>query len=255
MFFFKRKPKAAPPRSTAGRLVYAIGDIHGHLDLLDRLLTAIEADVAGRAGGSRPMLIFLGDYVDRGPASAAVVDRLLRLQTDARFETRFLKGNHEEALLRFLSDAHYGPFWTRFGGYPTLVSYGMRDLAEDANDEDWPALRDRFAAALSPEHLTFYRQLEFIITVGDYAFVHAGVRPGKALHQQADEDLLWIRGDFLRAEGPFEKVIVHGHTPTEQPEITPHRIGLDTGAYKTGVLTAARLEDGAEPHILQASRG
>jgi len=248
---FGRPLKAVAP-STGGRLVYAVGDIHGHARLLDRLLTIIEADASAQAPPNRPLLIFLGDYVDRGPGSAEVIDRLLGLKADGAFEVRLLKGNHEQALLRFLADPPSGEGWTRFGGLATLASYGVHLDGPALDDAGWHHVRDRFAAALPQPHRRFYETLETLLTVGDYAFVHAGVRPGRTLDQQSEDDLLWIRKDFLRRGLKFEKVIVHGHTPTEAPEITPHRIGLDTGAYISGVLSAVRL-NGQAPFVLQAT--
>jgi serine/threonine protein phosphatase 1 len=252
---FSRK-KAASDRSTDGRLVYAVGDVHGRLDLLDPLIQTIAKDAAASQPTERPMLVFLGDYVDRGPDSAAVIDRLIALQAKDAFETRALKGNHEEALLEFLAQPNFGPTWLDHGGGPTLACYGVAPPAVRTDPAGWAATRDAFAEALPERHLQFCQSLELMVTVGDYAFVHAGVRPGVALDRQAEKDLLWIRREFLEARSGFGKVIVHGHTPTQEPQLTENRIGLDTGAYATGVLTAARLLDDS-CRILQAttSRG
>jgi serine/threonine protein phosphatase 1 len=248
--FGKPRPPKAPP-STGGRLIYAVGDVHGRLDLLEPLAANIAADMAASACTERPMLVFLGDYVDRGPASAGVIDLILELSAEPALEVRALKGNHEEALLMFLEDASFGATWMGHGGAATLASYGVQPPNTRTDPEVWEGVRDAFAAALPPSHLAFLRDLELMATEGDYAFVHAGVRPGVPLDRQAERDLLWIRYEFLEAPGPFGKVIVHGHTPMEQPQVTPHRLGVDTGAYATGVLTAVRL-DGVDQQMIQA---
>ena len=244
-----RKPPQTPP-STAGRLVYAVGDIHGRLDAFDPLLHLIAEDALASRPSGQPMLILLGDYVDRGPASAQVVDRILRLQTEPAFEVRALKGNHEEALLQFRDEPGFGQTWVEHGGSATLASYGVQPPATRTDPEAWETARLAFGKALPAAHTAFYENLELMITVGDYAFVHAGVRPGVPLERQVARDLLWIRAEFLQSTARFEKIIVHGHTPMEEPQITGRRIGVDTGAYATGVLTAVRLDD-AGHRILQ----
>lgn len=247
---FGKKTPTAPP-STGGRRVYAVGDIHGHHDLLEALLREIARDVASEPPPAQPLLIFLGDYVDRGPGSRQAVETILALRREPAFEVRTLKGNHEEALLRFLDEPGFGSTWAEHGGNATLASYGVQPPATRTDPEAWAVARAAFSEALPAAHRKFYDELDLMIEVGDYAFVHAGVRPGVPLAQQAERDLLWIRGEFLQASGPFGKVIVHGHTPMEEPQMTPHRLGLDTGAYATGVLTAARLDDGGQK-IIQA---
>lgn len=216
--------------------------MHGRLDVLAPLLRDIVADANAAGMDERPLLIFLGDYVDRGPDSRGVIDLILQMQGFDRLETRALKGNHEEALLKFLEDPTFGPTWMEHGGAATLASYGVQPPMSRLEAEAWTTARDAFAKALPPEHLTFYRNLDLMARAGDYAFVHAGVRPGVPLDSQAERDLLWIRHEFLHAPGPFGAVIVHGHTPSEEAQITPHRMGIDTGAYATGVLTAVRLQ-------------
>lgn len=247
--FGNRKAAAATP-TTEGRLVYAIGDIHGRLDLLDPLLSDIVDDLQA-SGAERPMIVFLGDYVDRGAASAGVVDRVLQLMRIPGIEVRALKGNHEEAYLRFLQDAAFGPTWAEYGGGPTLASYGVAPPMTRTDMEAWTAARDAFELAVPAAHLEFMQKLELMITVGDYVFVHAGLRPGLPLAQQTERDLLWIRQEFLEAPGPFPKIVVHGHTPMEEPQLSRHRLGLDTGAYATNVLTAIRLDDQGQ-RVMQA---
>lgn len=240
---FGRKTPEAPP-STEGRLAYAVGDIHGRLDAFDALLQVIAQDVLASQPTQRPMLILLGDYVDRGPASAQVVERILRLAEEPAFEVRALKGNHEEALLQFRDEPGFGQTWVEHGGAATLASYGVQPPATRTDPDAWETARVAFREALPASHTAFYEGLEIMITVGDYAFVHAGVRPGVPLDRQMERDLLWIRAEFLQSTAKFEKVIVHGHTPMEEPQvIAGRRIGVDTGAYATGLLTAVRLDD------------
>ena len=242
--FFTRPRRQPPARpSTDGRLVYAVGDIHGRLDLLQPLLEDIERDARAAGNVHAPVVIFLGDYVDRGPASRGVVDRLLTLRAQGSFDVRFLKGNHEDALLRFLDAPETGPRWIEFGAGATLISYGVTPPIGLGDPPGWTRTRDDLIRAMPAGHTDFYRSLELCVTLGDYGFVHAGVRPGVALDQQTEQDLLYIRREFLDWDGAFEKVIVHGHTPAKTPQLTPFRLGIDTGAYATGVLTAIRLED------------
>lgn len=250
--FPSRKACLATEPGTAGRLVYAIGDVHGRLDLLQPLMRDIAEDALRSAPAIRPILVFLGDYVDRGPDSARVIDLVLELQASGAFEVRTLKGNHEEALLGFLDDPSFGPVWFEHGGGATLAAYGVTPPPARSDEEAWEEVREAFAAVLPERHRTFYERLELMVTVGDYVFVHAGARPGVPLDRQTEKDLLWIRGDFLQARPSFDKVIVHGHTPTAEPQILPHRLGLDTGAYATGVLTAARLDDAGQK-VMQAT--
>ena len=185
-----------------------------------------------------PLLVFLGDYVDRGPGSAEVVETILETARASSFEVRALKGNHEEALLQFLDDAAFGVTWAEHGGSATLASYGVQPPAARTDLEAWARARAEIDAGLPAHHRDFYSGLELMVEVGDYAFVHAGVRPGVPLARQAEKDLLWIRGEFLQASGPFGKVLVHGHTPMEDPQVTRHRLGLATGAFSpdTGLI-------------------
>ena len=225
--------------------------MHGRLDVLGPLLHDILTDAGEAAAERPPLLVFLGDYVDRGPDSKGVVDLILEMQAYERFEVRALKGNHEEAFLSFLEDPGFGAAWLDHGGGPTLVSYGVQPPAGRTDLAAWTRARDALADALPPDHRRFYEGLELMVTEGDYAFVHAGVRPGVPLDRQSERDLLWIRQEFLEERAPFEKVIVHGHTPLEEPQLLPARLGIDTGAYATGVLTAVRLE-GEDQRILQS---
>ncbi len=233
----ERIPTSVPP----GEVVYAIGDIHGRADLLRTLLKRIEADAA-KAPDLKLRLIALGDYVDRGSESNGVLDILGGLARQGGDAMTALKGNHEEALLGFLADPSTGPAWAEHGGRETLVSYGVTPPRGTGDIEAWTGIRDAFAKVLPAEHLAFLKSLQLFATVGDYIFVHAGLRPGMPLDQQDERDMLWIRQEFLDAPVWIDQVVVHGHTPRPEPEERPHRIGVDTGAYATGVLTALRLE-------------
>ena len=236
---------------TAGELVYAIGDVHGRYDLLKPLLSQILQDWRAQDPGRRPLLIFCGDYVDRGPDSAAVVEAMVWLQQRSDIQACFLKGNHEAALMRFLDNPMDCAGWLRFGGVETLRSYGVVPPSPEDPGSCLRA-RDLLLQRMPSSHLRFLERLELMLVVGDYAFVHAGIQPGADLKSQREEDLLWIRQEFLEDEGPFEKIIVHGHSWTDaQIRVLPHRIGVDTGAYATGVLSAVRL-DGEDVGVIQA---
>lgn len=225
-------------------MIYAVGDVHGRVDLLANLLRQIEADAAQRSC-TKKTLVFLGDYVDRGPDSRGVVELLLHGLPEG-FAAHFLKGNHESLLLDFLADARRLEHWRINGGEATMASYGVdidRLNQTAARPEVW---RDSFAAALPQDHLDFFRRLSLQLPAGDYLFVHAGVRPGVPLDAQNETDLIWIRDEFLDAAEPFGKVVVHGHTPEQTPVVRPNRIGIDTGAVFSGRLTALRLQDGEQ---------
>lgn len=233
-----------PTGKVDGELIYAIGDIHGCYDQLRRLLMQIASDAEVHAKGRTATLIFCGDYVDRGPGSRQVLEALCWLKRRRSFHLHFLKGNHEEVMLDYISAPAQTTAWLRFGGAETLRSYGVMPPAPDAAPTAHLAARDDLLERLPVAHLRFLEDLELMIGVGDYAFVHAGVRPGVALARQAERDLLWIREGFLDTDAPHDRIIVHGHTwESDEPEVRPHRIGIDTGAYETGVLTALRIED------------
>jgi len=245
-----RRGATAGKGGTAGRLVYAIGDVHGRYDLLCRLIGQISQDLQGSAGGRVPVIVFCGDYVDRGPDSALVLEALLYLQACAAWELILLKGNHEQGLLEFLDAPAAGGAWLRFGGEATLDSYGVA-RPDPAREAALIGARDALLAVMPASHLRLLQGLDLLAVIGDHAFVHAGVAPGTPLLKQRQADLLWIRGEFLQASRPCEKIVVHGHTWTSvEPTLLPHRIGLDTGAYETDVLTAVRL-DGTSRRVLQ----
>jgi serine/threonine protein phosphatase 1 len=230
MIDFIAAPAALPP----GQRIYAIGDVHGCIEQLEALHQAIAQDLAERPA-QQALLVHLGDYVDRGPDSAAVVALLAAGPPIPGLPTVNLMGNHEHMMLDALAsgDADAAELWLSNGGADTLFSWGVPRQTKQA---DW-------AACIPPPQLTFLRELEMMHQEGPYLFVHAGIRPGVRLRQQAREDLLWIREPFLSAKGDLGTVVVHGHTPVREPVVRPNRIGIDTGAVMGGVLTCAVLED------------
>ena len=243
MRLFGRPEDAPPARFPAGRVGFAIGDIHGRADLLGQLLDKLEAgaEVEHHEGG-HPIVVFLGDYIDRGPDSAAVIDLLLSGRPFG-YETHFLRGNHEQAMLDFLDDPLQNLNWINFGGLETLISYGVQPPSlNGAMADEWRAAAAELKAKLPPAHLAFLRNLERFVTFDDYLFVHAGIDPLKTLEEQSDEDLLWIRDRFIKSRRHFTHRVVHGHSITHRPHADERRVGVDTGAYATGILTAARFE-------------
>lgn len=233
-------PAVAPARVPDGRRVYAVGDIHGRCDLLDRLLAQIRNDGALR-GTAATTLVFLGDYVDRGPDSAAVIERLRRFAAEPDTDAHLLAGNHEEVFqLALAGETRATRLFCRIGGRETALSYG---LAPDEYEQlSHTELSARLQALVPATHRDFLDALEDVVVIGDYAFVHAGIRPGRPLEAQRREDLRWIREPFLDHRGRLEKVVVHGHTISAQVEMLTHRIGIDTGGFQTGRLTALGLE-------------
>jgi diadenosine tetraphosphatase ApaH/serine/threonine PP2A family protein phosphatase len=225
------------PKIPEGMCVYAVGDIHGRMDLLVKVLAQIRTHAA--TVGKKNCIVFLGDYVDRGPQSKDVIEHLGHLAWTG-WEMVYLRGNHDQAILDFLEDPSFYRAWREFGAAETLLSYGVRPPRFD-DDEAFAEARNDFAAKCPPEHLQFLNTLEYYRVVGDYMFVHAGVRPGIALDRQSPQDLMWIREEFLLSDRQLDKVIVHGHTPTERPIRRSNRIGVDTGAYATGRLTSVVL--------------
>jgi serine/threonine protein phosphatase 1 len=254
MLFRRRaREKPALPSVPEGRAVYAVGDVHGRADLLDELMTHIDADAAG-LGGLSPALVFLGDYVDRGPDSRGVIDRVLAVIGSGRYEVHALKGNHEHALSRFLEDPAVGPAWVSYGGLATVGSYLGSAVSLPTDEAGWEAMRVQLADAVPERHRAFLDSLELYYVAGDYCFVHAGLKPGVPLEAQEEMDLIAIRREFLSARKPFEKFVVYGHTPNLEPAIEDHRIGIDTGAFATGILTCLKLV-GTERTLLQTGAG
>jgi serine/threonine protein phosphatase 1 len=243
-----------PARTPAGTVVYAVGDLHGRSDLLEALLPAIVADAAGRASPRR-VLVYLGDYVARGPASRQTVERVRSWRPEG-FEVFTLRGNHEDLLLRWLDgEAWAGRHWFDYDGLDALTSYGVTVVDREARDDpSVEALRAAFRAALPPEHLAFFRSLPVTHREGDYRFVHGGVRPGVPFEEQTEDDLMWIREPFLASDADHGAVVVHGHSVARAPQVRANRIGIDTAAARSGVLTCLALE-GTARALLQTAPG
>lgn len=230
-----------PPSVPEGSRVYAVGDIHGRADLLARLLIRIAKDAEQAAPVDRRVLVFLGDYVDRGPDSDRVLDILLE-GIPLGFEPVFLMGNHEQFMLDFLDKGLLGESWLSNGGRATLFSYGLDALGFCQGTTILADLRADLQETLPASHRAFLGSLRLSHREGDYFFVHAGVRPGVPLESQDPFDLLWIRGSFLSSREDFGAVVVHGHSIEPEPEVRANRIGIDTGAYRSGRLTCLVLE-------------
>ncbi len=233
-------------RVPEGRRVYAIGDVHGRLDLLEDVLRRIEADERTR-GPAETGIVFLGDLVDRGPDSNGVVERVLRLHQSGRVAA-VLTGNHEEVMLDALDgDIKSARLFTRIGGRETLLSYGvLESVYAEAHLEEIAELIARYVPA---RHIDFLRGFDDLHREGDYLFVHAGIRPRVPLEEQEVQDLRWIRGEFLTYRGAHEAMVVHGHSITDEVDERANRVGIDTGAYATGRLTALGLEDDARWYV------
>ena len=251
--FFKREQAPVltplPPEPPEGCAIWAIGDIHGRLDLLKVLLNGIIKDL-NASKADRKVVIFLGDYIDRGPDSSGVLDHLCAFEDATPLETYFLKGNHEDKLLQFLDDPQVGPQWCEYGGGQALQSFGLTPPMMAYRSEGWAAVSADLSHRLKPRQRRFLTDLITHVSLGGYFFAHAGARPGVTLSAQTETDLLWIRGSFLNSPERFEQVVVHGHTPARDVHIDARRIGLDTRAYESGVLSAIRLQ-GREQRILQ----
>ena len=248
MFGWRAKAKG-PPRTPRGHRAYAIGDVHGRLDLLDRLLAAIERD-AERRPQRKTILVFLGDLIDRGPDSRGVIERLRNFRHE-RLKLVFLAGNHEEVLLRLLNgERGILPSWLKYGGAQCLESYGFDPAKLDVGNEraSLSMIRD----VIPQSHVGFIESFADTLRFGDYLFVHAGIRPGVDLSLQSQTDLRWIRAPFLNDQSDHGLIVVHGHTISKEVEMGPNRIGIDTGAYRTGRLSALGL-DGEDRWLLDTA--
>jgi len=236
---FRRKPHGPtepPPEVAPNERIYAVGDIHGRADLLAKLHQLIESDAQTYGQNKNKRIIYVGDYIDRGLESKAVIDILLSRPL-AGFDHVFLKGNHEDMLLGCFEDAGIWPQWLSVGGGATVLSYGVQE-----NPDSDAEMRNELFERIPPSHFRFLENLQLTFRSGDYLFVHAGVRPQVPLEQQEPRDLMWIRGEFLRHKGSFGAVVVHGHSISLKPEFLPHRIGIDTGAYATNALSCVVLD-------------
>lgn len=231
--------KRPPPLLPEGLRIYAIGDVHGRADLLDRILSRVDAHIAANPV-VRPIHLLVGDYIDRGPASREVIDLLIDCVQGR--EVVLLRGNHDIFVEDFLANPAVLRDWSRLGGLETLMSYGLKPPL-NADRKTQKELADALGAALPAAHRWFFGNLAPSFTCGGYFFAHAGVRPGVPLAAQREEDLLWIRDEFLLHEDHFGKVVVHGHTPVHEIDVRPNRINIDTGAYATGRLSCLILEN------------
>jgi serine/threonine protein phosphatase 1 len=239
------------PAGARGYRAYAVGDVHGRVDLLEHILAKIHADLQRRPA-PRTLLVFVGDLVDRGPSSAQVIERLRCYRRDG-VEPVFLLGNHEEVLLRILAgDSSVVDSWLKFGGLQCLQSYGVT-LAR-IRGRSAEQVVELVQATVPKEHVEFLEAFADSCRFGDYLFVHAGIRPGVDVDQQSQSDLRWIREPFLFDESDHGFVVVHGHTITDEVDERPNRIGIDTGAYRSGVLTALAVE-GTERWLIDTSGG
>ncbi len=249
MIFRKLFARAEPePRAfalPAGERVYAIGDIHGRRDCLDALIGMIDADDEGR-GRADTKLVFLGDLVDRGADSRGVIERAMHVAQSPK--TILLMGNHEEILIRaWEGDRKAAGLFHRVGGRETLISYGVTEAEYDACD--FGDLADLIATHIPAEHIAFMRNFVDQWQCGDYLFVHAGIRPGRPIDEQSASDMRWIRREFLDDPRDHGMMIVHGHSITEAVDVQPNRIGIDTGAFASGKLTALGIE-GTETWVI-----
>lgn len=251
---FSKPGRKGPARTPDDCVVWAIGDIHGRSDLSGPLTTAIREDLAASTAARR-VLVFLGDHVDRGPDSRGVLDQVVEVATDLTLEVHTLRGNHEDRMEAFLDDPSLGPGWCDYGGRECLMSYGVVPPAMRGDPEGWAGAAQALRAALPDSHLRLLRSQGHSVAVGDYFFAHAGARPGVALDAQSPDDLMWVRHEFLDHPAPFEKVVVHGHTPADAVVSDARRIGVDTGAYATNVLSAVRLEGETRVLLQAAGRG
>lgn len=246
-WLFPAPPKTpASPSVPDGMRVYAIGDIHGRPDLLDELYDKIARHLAANPR-DEAVVVLLGDYVDRGPDSKGVLDRLCA-SAPAGLRQVLLKGNHEDMMLKFMEAPARGNEWRSYGGGEALQSYGI------ASRDNMPArelydLAKEFRARVPLEHLKLLTVLPTSFEIGDYFFCHAGVRPGMPLDRQGEQDLLWIREKFLQSEKDFGKMVVHGHSPVAAPEFHSNRIAIDTNAYESGRLTCLVLDGTARDII------
>lgn len=218
--------------------LYVIGDIHGRFDLLDQVIDAIHRDVQAYGGNS--LIVILGDYIDRGPDSRGVIERLSSNPFPGYFFA--LKGNHEDLMETFLRQPESGSYWRQLGGLETLYSFGI-EVEPLRTGKNFQEAAQQLGNTLSPAQVEFLRSLQSSLTICQYFMCHAGIRPGVPLDRQSDEDLLWIRDEFLNSDENFGKIIVHGHTPTQHPEVCNNRINIDTDAFATGRMTCLVLEN------------
>ena len=250
MFNFSPRREQCPA-GARGYRAYVVGDIHGRVDLLEHLLAKVHADLQRRPA-RKTLLVFVGDLIDRGPSSAQVIERLRCYRRDG-VRPVFLLGNHEEVLLRIIGgDSSVVDSWLQFGGLQCLQSYGvtLARLRGRSAEEVVEIVR----TIIPTEHVEFLETFVDSCRFGDYLFVHAGIRPGVDVDQQSQSDLRWIRDPFLFDDSNHGFVVVHGHTISDEVDERPNRIGIDTGAYRSGVLTALAIE-GTERWLIDTRSG
>jgi len=242
-----KSPPAPAPFVPAKTRVYSIGDIHGRVDLLESLVDMIDWDAIDFVG--QIVVVYLGDFIDRGQHSKEVIDFLINHKRDS-WQYIYLRGNHEQTLLDFLREDGVGRSWLNYGGQATLASYGVAINKVPTKQEHFIDLQEQLREKLPETHHRFMLETKLVFDIGNYFFVHAGINPRYPLTKQSPADLLWIRDDFTTSTKAFEKIIVHGHTISESAELLSNRIGIDTGAYATGILTCLVLE-GDQQRLLQ----
>ena len=247
-----RKPPSGPtqPHVPKNQRIYCIGDIHGRADLLQQIQEKILSDAAKYKG--KKTIVYLGDYIDRGEQSCQVVEALVSDPLDG-FTSIHLMGNHEQILLSFIDYPKQSAAWLSFGGTAALNSYGI-PLAHLPTMREVVELAKQLDEKLPDSHRDFLQNLAMSWQCGSYYFVHAGIDPNVALDKQGIDDQLWIRGEFLESEKDHGVIVVHGHSITFEPELLLNRIGIDTGAFSTGVLTCLVLEGGEQRFIQTAEK-
>lgn len=219
-----------------------MGDIHGRLDLLNQMLARIEED-AEKHKNKKKVVVFLGDYIDRGLDSCGVLDRLIK-GLPSHLSPVYIRGNHDDMFLQFMrGNIEVAPAWLSLGGAAALASYGINSLSGVGGKGKLETLFKDVKAKVAPSHIDFLKKTILSATYGHYYFVHAGIRPSVPLDKQNPQDQMTIRGDFLFSDEHFGRVIVHGHTIRPEPEIKRNRIGIDTGAFATGKLTCLILDE------------
>ncbi|WP_370402023.1 metallophosphoesterase family protein [Sulfitobacter sp. JB4-11] len=242
--FVRRQTDPAPQYAVdPGHCVYAIGDIHGRVDLLDTLIRQIILDKESDPAERQMFIVFLGDYIDRGDQSRETVNYLIQLQGAAGKNIVFLTGNHEAALLDFLDGKSAGSNWLDHGGRQTVASYGLKPPDASPTQAELDTLRLKLRPLMA-DHIGFFRALDMTWQSGNYFFCHAGVDPERRLTEQDPQSLLFGNRSFLENNGHSDAMVVHGHYAAAEPVTTPHRICIDTGAYYSGKLTAAKISDG-----------
>lgn len=238
-----RSVRAGQPVIEPAKRLYVIGDIHGRADLLERLLGSIIEDTQKdppSAEGAE--IVFLGDYIDRGDHSAGVIEMLMRFHSEPQIATHFLKGNHEAMMLHFIADPEEGASWLRHGGLSTLLSYGVRGMSETSDAANCIRAARELREALGHQLEFLRNDLKLLYRSGNVICVHAGFDVGVPADTQREHVLLWGHENFLTEGGPSNQLIVHGHTITSEPDFGKNRLGIDTGAYYSGRLTAVRID-------------